>query len=184
MGGDKALSVTSEVVMVSIACTSVTSSDSELSLPVFPPWRLDTIADRASSVSRWNSSAPPPRPRLGLAQFKYDLAVQLVQTAIRHVADLTFLPALALVLELEEPSQLLPPVAFLLLVTPDLLVLLRITIANVIGMVLDTMEVSQQGSRTLSALLWSTSAPVRWTQNVSFPSLDRWALTGPETYSI
>ena len=70
-----------------------------------------------------------------------------MQTAIRHVADLTLLPALALVLELEEPSQLLPPVAFLLLVTPDLLVLLRITIANVIGMVSDAIEASQQGSR-------------------------------------
>ena len=102
---------------------------------------------------------PSPSPA-STAQFKYDLAVQLVQTAIRHVAN-KFLPTLALVLELEEPSQLLPPVAFLLLVAPDLLVLLCITIANIIGMVSDVIEVSQQGSRTLSALLRSTRAPVQ-----------------------
>ena len=69
-----------------------------------------------------------------------------MQTAIRHVAD-KFLPALALVLELEEPSQPLPLVAFLLLVASDLLVVLCITITNVIGMVSDVIEVSQQGSR-------------------------------------
>ena len=50
-------------------------------------------------------------------------------------------------MELEEPSQLLLLVAFLLLVTPDLLVLLHITVANVIGMVSDAMEVSQQEPR-------------------------------------
>ena len=65
-----------------------------------------------------------------------------MQAATRHVPN-KFLPALALVLELEELSQLLLLVALLLFVAPDLL-LLRITIANVIGMVSDAMEVSQQ----------------------------------------
>ena len=64
----------------------------------------------------------------------------------RHAPD-KFLPALALVLELEELSQLLLLVAFLLFVAPDLLLLLRITIANVMGMVSDAMEVSQQDPR-------------------------------------
>jgi len=69
-----------------------------------------------------------------------------VQVATHHVTD-RFLPALALVLELHELSQLFLLLAFLLLIAPDLLVLFRIAIANVIGMVSDTMEVSQQEPR-------------------------------------
>ena len=97
-----------------------------------------TIADRAVSVENSSALLLP-----GLHRSTYDLAVQLVQAATRHVPD-KFLPALALVLELEEHSQLLLLVALLLFVAPDLLLLLRITIANVIGMVSDAMEVSQQ----------------------------------------
>jgi hypothetical protein len=66
-----------------------------------------------------------------------------VQAATRHVAD-KFLPALALILELEEPSQLFLLLAFFVLIAPDLLVLLRIVITNIFGMVSDAMEVSQQ----------------------------------------
>ncbi|KIK05050.1 hypothetical protein K443DRAFT_643734, partial [Laccaria amethystina LaAM-08-1] len=72
----------------------------------------------------------------------YDLAAQLVHAAARHVAN-KFLPTLALVFELEEPSQVLLFLTFILLVTPDLLLLLHIAISNVIVMVSDAMEVSQ-----------------------------------------
>ena len=76
----------------------------------------------------------------------YNLTAQLVHVATQHVAD-TFFPSLALVFKLDEPTQVFLFLAFVFLITPDLLLPLCAMITNTFGMVSGTMELSQPESR-------------------------------------